>query len=318
MFFQRKSSTTEQRDGFTLVELLVVITIIGILIALLLPAVQAAREAARRMQCSNNLKQVGLATHLFYDTFGVLPPLGGSKDDNTVAKGKLAGQKGTLMFFLLPFLEQQSMANLGADIKNFGAMADAMHMPVGTYNCPSETSTAGKGQFTNSAATWGTSNYGGNYQVFAATKAAAPNNWEGSTTFAQITDGTSQTIFFAEKFAVCGAYYDKTDSPYPYNGNGSLHSFPPTWGWAWCPLFGYADLYGKTTGGTGTSGWDQMFQIAPEWATTCDASRAQSPHPGTINVGMGDGSVSGLSGNVKFTIWHALLTPAGGEVVADN
>jgi prepilin-type N-terminal cleavage/methylation domain-containing protein/prepilin-type processing-associated H-X9-DG protein len=304
--------------GFTLVELLVVITIIGILIAILLPAVQAAREAARRSQCANNVKQIGLATQLFHDAYAALPPVGGSGNNNLVTRGCLSGQKGSLMFFLLPYLEQQSMFGLGADISNFGAMADAMHMAVPPYICPTDISTKGLGQLVNSAGTWGTSNYGGNYQVFAAPKVAPPHNWEGSTTIAMIRDGTSHTILFAEKYALCGAHANDTNSPYPYQGNGSLHSFPPTWGWAWCALFAYADLYGSTNAGTGQNGWDQLFQITPESTTNCDPSRAQSPHASGINVGMGDGSVRSLPESVAFTVWHALLTPTGDEIVSDD
>src|SRR5512136_760636 len=88
-----------KRTGFTLVELLVVITIIGILIALLLPAVQAAREAARRMQCVNNLKQIGLACMNYESTHACLPP---------GTKGSLWG---TWMVFVLPFVEQQALYN---------------------------------------------------------------------------------------------------------------------------------------------------------------------------------------------------------------
>src|SRR5687768_9569753 len=81
--------------GFTLVELLVVIAIIGVLVALLLPAVQAAREAARRMQCGNNLKQLGLACHNFHDTFKALPP---SRSDDGL----------TWCGYLLPYIEQRA------------------------------------------------------------------------------------------------------------------------------------------------------------------------------------------------------------------
>ena len=88
--------------GFTLVELLVVIAIIGMLIALLLPAVQAAREAARRMQCTNHLKQFGLAIHNFHDTFNALPP-------RAVGDGRV-----TAFVFLLPFQEQQSLYEIFA------------------------------------------------------------------------------------------------------------------------------------------------------------------------------------------------------------
>jgi prepilin-type N-terminal cleavage/methylation domain-containing protein len=86
-----------KRHAFTLVELLVVITIIGILIALLLPAVQAAREAARKMQCSNNLKQVGLAMHAYLNSDGMLPP--GGRNPHSV----------TWYHAILPSLEQSSL-----------------------------------------------------------------------------------------------------------------------------------------------------------------------------------------------------------------
>jgi len=88
-----------KRHGFTLVELLVVIAIIGILIALLLPAVQAAREAARRSQCTNNLKQIALAVHNYHDTYKVFPI------------GNWTTAYGTWLVSLLPFIEQQALAD---------------------------------------------------------------------------------------------------------------------------------------------------------------------------------------------------------------
>src|SRR5205809_304039 len=91
----------EWRAAFTLVELLVVIAIIGVLVALLLPAVQSAREAARRTTCSNKVRQLALATHALNDTFRVLPPLAGHFPNATSL------DRGTVLYFLLPFIEQK-------------------------------------------------------------------------------------------------------------------------------------------------------------------------------------------------------------------
>ncbi len=99
------------RSGFTLVELLVVIAIIGILVALLLPAVQSAREAARRMQCSNNLKQIALAAHNFHDTFKMFPP--GALSQKTISNSATTngsyGQEVGVIAHLLPYVEQTAV-----------------------------------------------------------------------------------------------------------------------------------------------------------------------------------------------------------------
>ncbi len=122
------------RKAFTLVELLVVIAIIGILIALLLPAVQAARESARRLQCSNHLKQIGLACLNHESAFGVLPD-GGERywlsrtiNDGTPAQ---AGKQNWGVFYqILPYIEQKNVWSLASD-------ADIRSTPIAIYFCPS-------------------------------------------------------------------------------------------------------------------------------------------------------------------------------------
>lgn len=204
--------------GFTLVELLVVIAIIGILIALLLPAVQAAREAARRSQCTNNLKQLALAVHNYVDTYNVFP----AKKQGTSQGGcdNCNGQFGSGLMRLLPYIEQQALFDQWSASQNYGGTSFAPFGPcpwgpheganataylpyrqqVNTLLCPSD----GNGP------TKGALDYGRNNYVFCVgdTNTNAYNgstnprgifgNYGSKITFALITDGTSNTLLLSE------------------------------------------------------------------------------------------------------------------------
>ncbi|MGY8768665.1 MAG: DUF1559 family PulG-like putative transporter [Pirellulales bacterium] len=161
------------RRGFTLVELLVVIAIIGILIALLLPAVQQAREAARRIQCSNNLKQLGLALHNYHDTFKKFPPGGlwGNDLPWLPGGGGTNPERGSVHVHLLPFLEQNNLFD-SIDFTNTTHVREqwsnaptntirARHNVVDAYICPSDTTDGGFVPDTNQQR--GANNYGANY-----------------------------------------------------------------------------------------------------------------------------------------------------------
>jgi prepilin-type N-terminal cleavage/methylation domain-containing protein len=139
-----------KRRGFTLVELLVVIAIIGVLVALLLPAVQAAREAARRTQCANHLKQMGLALHMYHDTYKWFPTGAywhgtGSPAKQTAPNKTWTLDRGSIFVRLLPYVEQQALYNLfdfrtgtdGQQVAKNGLWLKGVQVPV--YNCPTDT-----------------------------------------------------------------------------------------------------------------------------------------------------------------------------------
>jgi prepilin-type N-terminal cleavage/methylation domain-containing protein len=194
-----------RRSAFTLIELLVVIAIIGILIALLLPAVQKIRDAAARLQCTNNLKQIGLAAHNYESTNGYLPP--GQAD---FAPG--AGSSASILALILPYMEQGNTYNLfnfNLDVNSAAANDLARKQEVKSYLCPSDPS---QGGINYGSGLYGRSNYYGNIGTTAIFEGSGDSNRLGIfnvtigtggkvTTrvhFTDVTDGTSNTAMFSE------------------------------------------------------------------------------------------------------------------------
>ena len=315
--------------GFTLVELLVVIAIIGVLIGLLLPAVQKIRESANRIQCQNNLKQLVLAAHNCNDTMGRLPPMTGNMQGNPGGvlffNGQLLpGPDGNVFYWLLPFIEQDNLQRQhptlyswfipGVDQYDPGPI---VQVPLKIMHCPSDPFYMDGQAWGNG---WAFSDYGANYQVFGNPdkgdwQAGLPFDWNmdgGATMARSFGDGTSNTIMFAEKYSHCANFLTLW-------GHGS-------WEHNWMPIFAYGNRDG-TIGYHTFAGWGppgkvgpvSKFQCTPNpYASLCDTAVAQSPHPGLMNVGLADGSVRTLNCAISPTTWWYALTPFGGETLGND
>jgi prepilin-type N-terminal cleavage/methylation domain-containing protein len=299
-----------RRHAFTLIELLVVIAIIAILIGLLLPAVQKVREAAARMSCSNNLKQLGLAFHAYHDANKNLPP--GYTATGTYVNGTTDTAPGWAWgTYILPFMEQgnlQNQFNMSLPVQSSGT---AIQSVVKTYLCPSDIVPPGPFAVTDSS--WNTvcqvapTSYAACCGGGVSTTAATGNGCfyrNSSVRLTDITDGTSNTVFVEERaFAnVQGTWVGAISGGYCNQGQYNQDAVPGKLGQ------GAGDLV-LIHAGTNNS---------PSGRNLDDAS---SKHFTGSNFLLADGSVHFIrnisSGSTDSATLEAMGTIAGGEVVAD-
>ncbi len=340
-----RSNVRRLRPAFTLVELLVVIAIIGILIALLLPAVQSAREAARRMQCSNNGKQIGLAAHNYHSAHKVFPPgvLNTAGLAMTDYQGGVKGTPGWAL--LLPYLEQQPLhdaldfryafarayhgGSTAADVVNPTVNAPHLLTRISMLECPSARnagehvpeSDAYTGYYTTPAGSYRTNWYfsAGNsherttpYDKLGGDIRKGMFGAQGGAKMSQIRDGTTNSIAFGEGLGgndvqeVCGKRH-----------------------WGPIGLFGnYTNIFGRvpSTENASPIRFDWIDQYNYSMNTKVQYSGGtyhkcrtawvfSSDHPGGANFVFGDGSVHFLADTIEYLNLARLAYIADGELV---
>ncbi len=333
------------RRAFTLVELLVVITIIGILIALLLPAVQSAREAARRLQCTNNLKQTALAAHLYHDVHRQFPP-GYGYFKTAYASGSGSEPEWPWCVRLFPFIEQQALADIMQSRWGFysgtTSTKPADLVPVYTtmipnWQCPSDPTAS---QHRNANGKCGSSGLKTARMSYAANLGVGP--MEGvivpasklltglssservpgvfghnhGARISDIRDGTTNTTMLSE--LICGGECTIRCAQHYDEG--------PVFSADYCPNDMTPDLVRHCDSDDGASGAQapclpgSTNNVGGNFGGTLTklnmvVHTARSKHPGGVNVAMCDGSVRFVSESLSLRVWQSIATPSGGEVI---
>jgi prepilin-type N-terminal cleavage/methylation domain-containing protein/prepilin-type processing-associated H-X9-DG protein len=339
-----------RRGAFTLIELLVVIAIIAILIGLLLPAVQKVREAAARMSCQNNLKQLGIALHNYHDQNNMLPP-GGAMDQAPFGQEAAnigSGQRwgSSWMVYILPFIEQQSLYSKWQFVGSSGAFngnnnAAANGVQIKQFYCPSSPLTKGPASSNSS------SNYANYVCIAGAVNGLIPGYSEsrynqlpcagivggggvlppnGQITLVGITDGTSNTIALSEQ----GNFLTDT------SGTKQQWRASQLWGWylgvkspGVPPKFDNAGGDNRQPNGTTiryqinytpSGGWtNDINGVGVGSSGNCVGANIplNSTHTGGVNVVYGDGSVRFLTNSTPLQVLAQLATRDDGTVIAN-
>jgi prepilin-type N-terminal cleavage/methylation domain-containing protein/prepilin-type processing-associated H-X9-DG protein len=340
-----------RRPAFTLIELLVVIAIIGILIALLLPAVQAAREAARRAQCTNNLKQIGIAIHNYETAFKVYP-FGKGDSYGAIIPGTPVYARWSANSQLLMYIEQGNLFhsinfNLPPETPGMaGAVpfmppyqnpnrdnATASRSQVATFLCPSDGPVL---------AEWpGATNYLGNQHSWScdigenqksdldpSEQARGIFYWRSAVRVADVTDGLSNTAYYSEKLRGTGVANPRTDMLVMTVANSLVDTYakckalPPTalpltsrQGMSWVMGEMCCTTYNHVTTPNDRTCASLGFQGT--MANMAMQVPPSSRHPGGVNVLMGDGAVHFLKDTTDLATWRALGTRNGGEAISN-
>ncbi len=288
--------------GFTLVELLVVIAIIATLIGLLLPAVQSARESARRMSCSNNVRQLGIAMHVHHDAKKQLPP--GTKASTTAAGAAI---KVPSVVYLLPYIEDRIRAETYDVKKGWQSQLQVVGQVIPAYQCPSDTTQVmdqSDGPGGDRKASYGL-NWGQNNVATPFTKKGLKALFFHGygAKFGEITDGTSKTLLLMEMIQA------------PSNGQGVDRRAR-----IWNPTGGTYQLVTRAAPNAATRDVSRCVDL-PDQGLPCTNNggngesymMSRSRHPGGVTVAMCDGSVQFVSDDIDLTVWQAASSINGGE-----
>jgi len=285
----------------------VVIAIIATLIGLLLPAIQASREAARRSACSNNLRQCGLAVQQYHDAKKKLPPFWNYSRTFSWngTSGDVSG--ASLHFSLLPYVGELPLYDKGKSDWNTGYWT-AKNSAIDTFLCASDGIGPRWAFPTTSPPEWAATNYAGNFQVFGNPDAgdAGDKNMKSDSSFRLIVDGLSKTITLAERYRQCRDGQPLTlwaHGPWTQCYMAMLHYGPRSGAYAYGQWIGYGQ------GGPASKPQDNPT------ASDCIWYLPQSFHPGGIHVSMADGSTQFINASIDGDTWWGLCTPNGGERV---